>query len=155
VQSGDKPRSASEPRGKAAKGGRVGQPAPKKPAKQTAKKNEPKGAERRQHRRVAADYPLKIVNEAGREETFQLLDLSECGARIQCGHAVPPMTRIQVALYLPGKGLGLSRDVRVDTTGVIVWSHRLSDTSYDTGVYFPDLPEDQRGMLRALVQAAR
>jgi hypothetical protein len=121
----------------------------------TGPKREAKGAERRQHKRVPAGFPLKIVNEAGQEETFRLLDLSECGARIHCAHSVPPMTRIQVALTLPGKGLGLRKDVRVDTTGVIVWCHRLNDAEYDTGVFFPDLQDEQRGMLRALVLATK
>jgi PilZ domain-containing protein len=126
----------------------------KRPAKGGAAR-EPAGAERRKHPRVTASFPLKIVNEAGREEPFHLLDLSECGARIQCSHAVPPMTRIQVALQLPGKGVGLGKGVRVDTSGVIVWCHRISDGQYDTGVFFPDLEEEQRGLLRALVQATK
>jgi hypothetical protein len=113
------------------------------------------GEDRRRHPRVAAVLPFRIVNEAGQEEPFRLLDLSESGARIQCGHAVPPMTRIQVRLVLPGRRVGLDRDVRVDTAGVIVWSHRTGDQAYDTGVFFPDLEEEQRGLLRTLVRAAR
>lgn len=113
------------------------------------------GAERRQHKRVTAALPLKIVNEAGKEEAFTLVDLSEAGARIQCSHAVAPMTRIQVALYLPGKGVGLEKQVRVNTAGVIVWCHRVGDGRFDTGVFFADLEEEQRGLLRALVQATK
>jgi hypothetical protein len=96
------------------------------------------------------------VNEAGQEEAFDLVDLSESGARIRCSHPVPPMTRIQVALLLPGRKVGLPRDVRVDTGGVVVWSHRDSGPGgkYDTGVFFPDLEADQRRLLRTLVDAS-
>jgi hypothetical protein len=95
------------------------------------------------------------MDSAGHEEPFQLVDLSECGARIHCRKAVPPMTRIQVALLLPGKGVGLTQNVRVDTTGVIVWCHRTQEGSFDTGVFFPDLEDEQRGILRSLVQASK
>ena len=129
----------------------------------------PSERERRRHRRIATAVPFKIVNEAGQEEPFDLVDLSESGARIRCSHAVPPMTRIQVALLLPGRKLGLAKDVRVDTSGVVVWSHRASaaerpatkasrlsasEGGYDTGVFFPDLEDEQRSLLRTLVNAA-
>jgi hypothetical protein len=108
--------------------------------------------ERRQHRRVRAALPFRIVNEAGREEPFRLLDLSECGARIQCRHAVPPMTRIQVALVVPAPRAGREEDVRLDTTGVVVWCHSVGEGAYDTGVFFPELEAEQRDLLRAIVQ---
>jgi hypothetical protein len=103
---------------------------------------------------VATSVPFRIVNEAGREESFDLVDLSESGARIRCSHSIPPMTRIQVALLLPGRRVGLGKDVRVDTAGVVVWCHRGSDGRYDTGVFFPDLQGEERLLLRTLVHAS-
>jgi PilZ domain-containing protein len=131
------------------------QAAPKAAGAAKPAKSSGGGSERRQHPRVEAKLPLKIVNEAGKEEAFTLVDLSEAGARIQCSHAVAPMTRIQVALFLPGKGVGLEKQIRVDTAGVIVWCHRVGDGRFDTGVFFADLEEEQRGLLRALVQATK
>ncbi len=111
------------------------------------------GAERRQHARVQTAIPFRIVNTSGREESFRLVDLSECGARIQVRTAIPPMTRIQVALVLPGRRIGLTKDVRVETSGVVVWCHPTED-AFDTGVFFSDLTTEHRGLLRGLVHAA-
>jgi hypothetical protein len=112
---------------------------------------EKRGAERRQHPRVAARVPFRIVNQAGRDEAFRLVDLSECGARIQVKNAIPAMTRIQVALFLPGSRMGGDEELRVDTAGVVVWCHPTEDF-YDTGVFFPDLRETERLLLRDLVR---
>jgi PilZ domain len=112
------------------------------------------GNERRKHPRISADLPFRLVNAKGEEETFDLVDLSESGARIQCGHAIQAMTRIRVAMVLPGRRLGRDGDVRVDTTGVVVWSHPVEDGVYDTGVFFPELEDDQRRLLKTFVHAA-
>jgi hypothetical protein len=108
------------------------------------------GPERRRHRRVPAAIPFKLLNE-GKEESFDLVDLSESGARIRCRHAMPPMTRILVRLVLPGEKIGAASDVRFETTGVVVWSHRSQGTAYDTGVFFADLDDRQRSLLHAFV----
>ena len=112
------------------------------------------GNERRRHPRVPAALPFRLVSETGEEESFDLVDLSESGARIQCHHAIPAMTRIRVALVLPGEYLDAAEDVRVDTTGVVVWSHPLEDGLYDTGVFFSELSDDERGMLYSFVSSA-
>jgi hypothetical protein len=114
------------------------------------------GPERRRHPRVEASrvetrIPFRIIDESGRDESFRLVDLSECGARIQVRTAIPPMTRIQVSLVLPGARVGRDGDARVDTSGVVVWCHPTEDT-YDTGVFFPDLREEERHLLRDLVR---
>lgn len=112
------------------------------------------GHERRRHHRVSPELPFRLVNEQGDEEAFDLVDLSESGARITCGHPITAMTRIRVALVLPGTYVGQEDDVRVDTTGVVVWSHRVDPGRYDTGVFFADLADDQRGLLQSFVTAA-
>jgi hypothetical protein len=112
------------------------------------------GDERRRHQRVAADFPFRFVNEQGEEEAFDLLDLSESGARIQCGRQLAAMTRVQVGLVLPGHRLGQEEDVRVVTTGVVVWSHQVADGRFDTGVFFSELEDAQRDTLRSFVQAS-
>jgi hypothetical protein len=40
-----------------------------------------------------------------------------------------------------------------EDTGVVVWSHLGDDGQYDTGVFFPELGEEQRGLLHAFVNA--
>ena len=112
------------------------------------------GHERRRHHRVSADLPFRLVNEQGDEETFDLVDLSESGARITCGHPISAMTRIRVAMVLPGRLVGQEDDVRLATTGVVVWSHRVEDDVYDTGVFFPELDPASSDLLQAYVMSA-
>lgn len=107
-------------------------------------------AERRRHERVPAGLPFRLKAD-GRDEAFDLVDLSESGVRIRCKRALAPMTRVQVSLVLPGQRIGASGDVRLETTGVVVWSHRSDPQAFDTGVFFSELDERQRGLLRAYV----
>jgi hypothetical protein len=108
-------------------------------------------AERRRHARVTSAVPFRLLTE-GREEPFDLIDLSESGVRIRCPHAMPPMTRIRVSMVLPGQRIGAASDVRFDTTGVVVWSHRQAGASaFDLGVFFSELDDRQRNLLRAFV----
>jgi hypothetical protein len=137
-------------------------PAPKggKPAKSGASARpgakagagSPSGADddRRRHRRVPAAFPFRILT-GDQEETFDLVDLSESGVRIRCRHAIAPMTKIRVSLTLPAKRIGAGADVRFETLGVVVWSHRTDSVTYDTGVFFSDVDERQRSLLRAFV----
>jgi len=108
------------------------------------------GPERRRHPRVPANVPFRLLNE-GKEEAFDLVDLSESGVRIRCRHPMPPMTRILVRLVLPGDRIGAASDVKFETTGVVVWSHKAPGTEYDTGVFFADLDDRQRRLLHAFV----
>ena len=112
------------------------------------------GDERRRHPRVSADLPFRFVNERGEEEPFELVDLSESGARIQCARQLGNMTRLQVGLVLPRRVLGGGEDTRLETTGVVVWSHPVADGRYDTGVFFSELQDEQRAVLRSFVQAS-
>jgi hypothetical protein len=107
-------------------------------------------AERRRHPRVPASLPFRLKADGG-EESFDLVDLSESGVRIRCRRSIPAMTRIQVSLVLPARRLGAGDDVRLDTTGVVVWSHRADGQTFDTGVFFADLDDRQRGLLRSFV----
>ncbi len=107
--------------------------------------------ERRQHPRVTASFPCALVNASGQEESFDLVDLSEAGARLTCASHIPPMTRIRVALVLPRDRVKRPQNTPLETEGVVVWSHRGDGGRYDTGVFFPALDEDQRALLRAYV----
>jgi hypothetical protein len=108
-------------------------------------------AERRRHDRVPTELPFRLKAD-GAEEVFDLVDLSESGVRIRCRRSIPAMTRIQVSLVLPGRRVGGGAgDVRLDTTGVVVWSHRAENHTFDTGVFFAELDERQRGLLRSFV----
>ena len=85
------------------------------------------------------------------------MDLSESGVRMKCAHALPPMTRIGVRMVLPGQRIGAASDLRFDTTGVVVWSHKQAATgpgreaTYDVGLFFAELDDRQRNLLRAFV----
>jgi len=113
-------------------------------------------AERRRHTRVVAPIPFQLLRD-GKEEPFELMDLSESGVRMRCAHALPPMTRIGVRMVLPGKRIGAASDLRFDTTGVVVWSHKQPKASqgqeetFDVGLFFSDLDDRQRNLLRAFV----
>lgn len=113
--------------------------------------SQPAGSERRRHTRVEASMPCTLVRDDGDKQSFELLDLSESGVRMRCKSDMAAMTRIQVAMLLPGARVGRDEDVRLDTEGVVVWSHAVNDGIYDTGVFFPELDDDQRGLLQAFV----
>jgi len=128
-------------------------------------------SERRKHTRVVASFPCVMMGPDRKHETFDLLDLSESGIRMQCGRALTPMTQIQVSLELPAGRLGRPRDVKLTTRGVVVWSHRATKEGagkegpsgrpasatpdgWDTGVFFPELTPDQRAILLCFVASA-
>lgn len=110
--------------------------------------------ERRQHPRVAANLSCTMRAEDGAEAPFDLVDLSESGIRLRCAQSVSAMTRIQVAVLLPAGRIGRDEDIRLDTQGVVVWSHQVEPGDFDTGVFFPELDDEQRGLLQAFVLSA-
>jgi len=112
--------------------------------------------ERRSSPRVAVPMQgaCTIRDEGGEERTFELIDLSECVARLTCGIAIGAMTRIHVAMRLPGERVGRDEEVAVETVGVVVWSHRASEGAYDTGVFFSELDEESAALLQAYVLSA-
>src|SRR5262245_66065175 len=109
-------------------------------------------AERRRHTRVKASIPFHLLTD-GKDEPFDLVDLSESGVRIRSPRALAPMTRIRVRVVLPAKRVGSPADVAMDTTGVVVWSHKQAGTAqqFDVGGSFADLEDRQRNLLRAFV----
>lgn len=110
--------------------------------------------ERRVHQRVPGKLPCVLRTSAGEDASFDLIDLSESGARIRCAHALTAMTEIGVALELPGGRVGSESDVRLETRGVVVWSHPIGDGRFDTGVFFPELDDASRATLQAYVLSA-
>jgi hypothetical protein len=110
--------------------------------------------ERRTRTRVPAGGPCTIKDETGAERAFELIDLSECGARLRCETAIGAMTSIQVSMQLPAERIGQSEDGVLNTTGVVVWSHRSDDGTFDTGVFFPDLEDRTSDQLFAYVASA-
>lgn len=106
-------------------------------------------SERRRAQRIPLSLPCTIQDQDGHQEPFELVDLSESGVRIRCGHAISPMTRIRVSMALPGDSTA-----RFDTDGVVVWSHATEDGQFDTGVFFSDLGDTEREALKTLVHAA-
>ena len=114
----------------------------------------PRGAERREHERVEASVPCTLVGEDGTREGFDLIDLSESGVRIRCSRSLTPMTRIQVAMVLPGERVDREGEIELQTMGVVVWCHPIQGAQFDTGVFFPELEPDTREMLKAYVHSA-
>jgi hypothetical protein len=117
----------------------------------------PTGAERRKHARVPASFPCVLIGPDKKEEQFDLVDLSESGVRMRCGRSLPAMTQIQVALVLPKARVGRPKDAPLSTRGVVVWSHKAKEgrkAAFDTGVFFPELNTEQRGLLAAYVLTA-
>ena len=110
--------------------------------------------ERRRDRRVPAQGPCTIVGGDGTERAFELVDLSESGARLTCEAAIDAMTRVQVVLVLPADRLGHTEDATLQTVGVVVWSHQTEDAVFDTGVFFPELDDDSASLLRNYVATA-
>jgi hypothetical protein len=108
------------------------------------------GAERRAAERVPADVPFRLVS-GGKADSFDLVDLSESGVRIRCHASMAPMTKIQVAMVLPAVRVGASSDVQFQTTGVVVWSHKTGPGTFDTGVFFSEMDDRQRHLLRSFV----
>lgn len=110
-------------------------------------------AERRRHSRVPAKIPFHLLTD-GNDEPFDLVDLSESGVRIQSPRALVPMTRIRVRMVLPAARVGEPKDLRMDTHGVVVWSHKVPhETSYDVGVFFSELDDRERALLRSYVRS--
>jgi hypothetical protein len=122
-------------------------------------------AERRKHKRVSASFPCVLVGPDKKEEHFDLVDLSESGVRMRCARALPAMTQIQVAMTIPGGRVGRPKDARLNTRGVVVWSHKAGKApkgsprgapkgGFDTGVFFSELSTEERGLLTAYVHSA-
>jgi c-di-GMP-binding flagellar brake protein YcgR len=110
-------------------------------------------AERRRHTRVNTRIPFHLVTD-GKDEPFDLVDLSESGVRIRSPRALVPMTQIRVRVVLPAKRVGSPADVALDTTGVVVWSHKEAGPGgYDVGVFFSELEDRERNLLRTFVGA--
>jgi hypothetical protein len=110
--------------------------------------------ERRKHQRVPASLACVMRDAEGAERPFELVDLSESGARLTCSLPIAAMTRIHVRLDLPAGRIGREDDARLETLGVIVWSHRLDDDHFDTGVFFPELDPASADLLQAYVLSA-
>lgn len=117
-------------------------------------------AERRKHTRVAAALPCLMMGPDRKHEAFDLLDLSESGVRMRCARHLAPMTQIEVSIELPARRVGRPHDVKLNTRGVVVWSHRSGrdatgqgavSAGYDTGVFFPELTAEQRVLLTLFV----
>jgi hypothetical protein len=115
------------------------------------------GSERRMHTRVPATFPCVLIGPDKKQEEFDLVDLSESGVRMRCGRSLPAMTQIEVALLLPKARVGRPKDAPLSTRGVVVWSHKAKagkKAAFDTGVFFPELSTEQRGLLAAFVTTA-
>ena len=78
-------------------------------------------AERRRHQRVPAPIPFHLLAD-GKDEPFDLVDLSESGVRISAPRSLTPMTRIQVRMIL--QEFERSRALARDHAGVVKGRHQ-------------------------------
>lgn len=122
-------------------------------ARQPADAPPPAPDERRRHPRVPIREPGVLVSEGVRNE-FEMLDISESGVRLRSRHAIHAMTQLELELRLAAAQVGGTSDYVLKTTGIVVWSHKqaAAPLPYDTGVFFPNLDDRQREVLRTMAR---
>jgi len=100
--------------------------------------------ERRRHPRVRSDAPLQLTLKDRTVET-RIRDLSSSGIRFPAPAAMPLLSRVQIALELPGAEGSKTRDF-LSITGVVVRCDKAlpGDAPYDTAIYFENLSEQAR-----------
>lgn len=120
-------------------------------ARQPADAPSPSSAERRKHARVPLREPGVLVSQGVRNE-FEMVDISESGVRLRSQHAIHAMVQLQLELRLTAAQVGEKADYVLKTTGIVVWSHKQAapPLPYDTGVFFPQLDDRQREVLRKM-----
>jgi hypothetical protein len=112
-------------------------------------------AERRRHPRVHADLPLRLTFKDHTVET-RILDLSTSGIRFATPDSLPVMSRVQIALELPGRAGGGAADP-LAITGVVVRCDRTpaGGSQFDTAIYFEQLSGTARTRLEHFVSSRR
>lgn len=115
-------------------------------------------AERRKSPRVEADLPLRLTL-GGRTVETRIHDLSSSGIRFGTPDKLPLLSRVQIALELPG-GRDGKGSTPIAIAGVVVRCDRAEGTKgrggggaaiYDTAIFFESLPEGARALLSKFV----
>lgn len=109
---------------------------------------QPSGAERRQHPRAQADWPIHLMLDEGPAEG-KLRDLSRGGVCFFLDRSIPIMTALRVQLELP-----VDDGVRhIIADGAVVRSEKISARldHYEIAVFFQNLAEPDRNAVNAYV----
>lgn len=109
----------------------------------------PRGAERRQHARARADWPLSVRMGESRQEV-RLRDLSAAGACFFHDQPIDEMTLVELSFDLPAAGGTTS----VLARGAVVRCQRISPRveHYEVAVFLHDIREEDRRALAAWVK---
>lgn len=106
-------------------------PTPDRPA--------PQGRERRQHPRVAAEWPISVALVEGVYEA-RLRDISAAGVCFFLDRRIPEMTVLELSFELPSGG------PQLDVRGAVVRCEPISDhiDHYEVAVFLHELSDRER-----------
>jgi len=115
--------------------------------------------ERRSHPRISVDLPLQLTWR-DRTVTTRILDLSGSGIRFRAPDPMPLLSRVQLAIQLPGRIDG-GASTPLAITGVVVRCDEAEKKRaagppagvFDTAIYFEDLSEAARSQLSQFVSS--
>lgn len=108
---------------------------------------EPRGAERRQHPRARAEWPITILLDDGYHQAT-LRDVSASGVCFHIDRPVPEMSLLSLQIDLPG-----STPRKLRGEGVVVRSERIASAvdHYEVALFFHALEDDDRVALESYV----
>lgn len=109
----------------------------------------PRGAERRQHPRARADWPLSVRMGDSRQEV-RLRDLSAAGACFFHDQPIEEMTLVELHFELPAAA---GKSTAVKARGAVVRCQRISPRveHYEVAVFLHDIRDEDRRALTAWV----
>ena len=113
---------------------------------------QPRGAERRQHLRARAEWPITIRLEDGEHEA-KLRDVSRGGICFFLDRPIPEMTMLQIAFDLPVE----TGKRQISGVGVVVRSDKISQAldHYEIAVFMQQMADPDRETIEEYVSRYR
>lgn len=113
---------------------------------------QPRGAERRQHLRARAEWPITIRLEDGEHEA-KLRDVSRGGICFFLDRPIPEMTMLQIAFDLPVE----TGKRQISGVGVVVRSDKISQAldHYEIAVFMQQMADPDRETIEEYVSRFR
>lgn len=113
---------------------------------------QPGGAERRQHLRARAEWPITIRLEDGEHEA-KLRDVSRGGICFFLDRPIPEMTMLQIAFDLPVE----TGKRQISGVGVVVRSDKISQAldHYEIAVFMQQMADPDRETIEEYVSRYR
>lgn len=113
-----------------------------------------KNAERRKFPRIKdKEIAVKLSGE-GFNTITQSLDVSASGIYCKVDRRIPLMTRVQLALVIPGKTSSHANTLKVE--GVVVREHPVINNGkvqhYDVAIFFDSLSPEERRMITQYIE---